>query len=98
VIGQGRVVHPETIPEVRTSRRFQLATADHGPATPDTPPLPTSGRRALLGALVIGSIANGMDLLGQTSDVKFMVTGGVLLVAATIDAVSRRGRHAAGRA
>jgi len=53
---------------------------------------------ALLGALVIGSIANGMDLLGQTSDVKFMVTGAVLLVAATIDAVSRRGRHAAGRA
>jgi D-xylose transport system permease protein len=53
---------------------------------------------ALLGALVIGSIANGMDLLGQSSDVKYMVTGGVLLVAATIDAVSRRGRHAAGRA
>jgi D-xylose transport system permease protein len=53
---------------------------------------------ALLGALVIGSIANGMDLLGQTSDVKFMVTGGVLLVAASIDAISRRGRHAAGRA
>jgi D-xylose transport system permease protein len=53
---------------------------------------------ALLGALVIGSISNGMDLLGQESDVKFMVTGGVLLVAATIDAVSRRGRQAAGRA
>jgi D-xylose transport system permease protein len=53
---------------------------------------------ALLGALVIGSIANGMNLLGQESDVKFMVTGGVLLVAATIDAVSRRGRQAAGRA
>ena len=53
---------------------------------------------ALLGALVIGSIANGMDLLGQTSDVEYMVTGAVLLVAATIDAVSRRGRHAAGRA
>jgi D-xylose transport system permease protein len=53
---------------------------------------------ALLGALVIGSIANGMDLLGQESDVKFMVTGAVLLVAATIDAVSRRGRQASGRA
>jgi D-xylose transport system permease protein len=39
-----------------------------------------------------------MDLLGQESDVKFMVTGAVLLVAATIDAVSRRGRQAAGRA
>jgi D-xylose transport system permease protein len=53
---------------------------------------------ALLGALVIGSIANGMDLLGKSSDVKFMVTGAVLLVAATIDAVSRRGRESAGRA
>jgi D-xylose transport system permease protein len=39
-----------------------------------------------------------MNLLGQESDVKFMVTGGVLLVAASIDAISRRGRQAAGRA
>jgi D-xylose transport system permease protein len=53
---------------------------------------------ALLGALVIGSIANGMDLLGVESPTKFMVTGGVLLLAATVDAVSRRGRQAAGRA
>ncbi|MGH8884786.1 MAG: sugar ABC transporter permease [Egibacteraceae bacterium] len=53
---------------------------------------------ALLGALVIGSIANGMDLLAVSSNVKFMVTGAVLLVAATIDAVSRRGRLTAGRA
>ncbi|WP_434379807.1 sugar ABC transporter permease [Melittangium boletus] len=53
---------------------------------------------ALLGALVIGSISNGMDLLAFSSSVKFMVTGSVLLVAASIDAVSRRGRQAAGRA
>jgi D-xylose transport system permease protein len=53
---------------------------------------------ALLGALVIGSIANGMDLIGQESDIKFMVTGAVLLVAASIDAVSRRGRQSSGRA
>ncbi|MGH8909433.1 MAG: sugar ABC transporter permease [Egibacteraceae bacterium] len=53
---------------------------------------------ALFGALVIGSIANGMDLLAVSSNVKFMVTGAVLLIAATIDAVSRRGRLAAGRA
>jgi D-xylose transport system permease protein len=52
---------------------------------------------ALLGALVIGSIANGMDLLALSSSVKFMIEGGVLLVAVTIDAVSRRGRQAAGR-
>ncbi len=31
---------------------------------------------ALLGALVIGSISNGMDLLALESSVKFMVTGG----------------------
>jgi len=53
---------------------------------------------ALLGAVVIGSIANGMDLLGVQSSTRFMVTGGVLLLAATVDAVSRRGRQAAGRA
>jgi D-xylose transport system permease protein len=55
-------------------------------------------RNALLGALVIGSIANGMDLLALSSAVKFMITGGVLLLAVTIDAASRRGREAAGRA
>ncbi|MDX6617221.1 MAG: D-xylose transport system permease protein, partial [Solirubrobacterales bacterium] len=32
---------------------------------------------ALVGALVIGSISNGMDLLALQSSVKFMVTGGV---------------------
>jgi len=53
---------------------------------------------ALLGALVIGSISKGMDLLALESSVKFMVTGAVLLVAASIDALSRRTRQAAGRA
>jgi D-xylose transport system permease protein len=53
---------------------------------------------ALLGALVIGSIINGMTLLSTSSDLRFIVTGSVLLVAATIDAVSRRGRSSAGRA
>jgi D-xylose transport system permease protein len=53
---------------------------------------------ALLGALVIGSISNGMDLLGLESDVKFLITGGVLLAATTVDALARRGRQAAGRA
>jgi D-xylose transport system permease protein len=52
---------------------------------------------ALLGALVIGSIANGMDLLALSSAVKFMVTGGVLLLAVIIDAIARRERQAAGR-
>jgi D-xylose transport system permease protein len=53
---------------------------------------------ALLGALVIGSVANGLDLIGQGPDVKLMVEGGILLLAVTVDAIARRGRAAAGRA
>jgi D-xylose transport system permease protein len=52
---------------------------------------------ALLGALVITSISNGMDLLALQSSVKFMVTGAVLLLAVIIDAIARRQRQAAGR-
>ena len=48
---------------------------------------------AFLGAIVIGSISNGMDLLGLDSDIKFMITGAVLLLAVTIDAVTRRQRQ-----
>jgi D-xylose transport system permease protein len=47
---------------------------------------------ALLGALVIGSISNGMDLLAFTSSVKFMVTGAVLLGAVALDAATTRNR------
>ena len=50
---------------------------------------------ALLGAIVIGSISNGMDLLGLESDIKFMITGGVLLLAVTIDTLARRTRESA---
>jgi D-xylose transport system permease protein len=49
---------------------------------------------ALLGALLIQSIQNGMDLLALSSDIKFMITGGVLLLAVTIDALTRRRRQA----
>jgi D-xylose transport system permease protein len=52
---------------------------------------------ALLGALVIQSISNGMDLLGLQTSVKFMVTGAVLLAAVVVDAITRRQRQAAGR-
>jgi D-xylose transport system permease protein len=52
---------------------------------------------ALLGALVIGSISNGMDLLAYTSATKFMVTGAVLLGAVVLDAAARMGRAASGR-
>jgi D-xylose transport system permease protein len=50
---------------------------------------------ALLGAVVIGSISNGMDLLALDSDVKFMITGAVLLGAVTIDALTRQRRQQA---
>jgi D-xylose transport system permease protein len=53
---------------------------------------------ALLGALVIGSISNGMDLLGLESSVKFMVTGGVLIFAVIIDALGRKQRAVRGKA
>jgi D-xylose transport system permease protein len=52
---------------------------------------------ALLGALVIGSISNGMDLLALSSAIKFMVTGGVLLLAVIVDALARQQREASGR-
>ncbi len=45
---------------------------------------------ALLGALVIASVSNGMDLLGLPAGVKFVVTGMVLLTAVLVDSVSKR--------
>jgi D-xylose transport system permease protein len=52
---------------------------------------------ALLGALVIGSINNGMDLLSFPSSIKYIVTGVVLLLAVILDAVSRERRRRAGK-
>jgi D-xylose transport system permease protein len=51
---------------------------------------------ALLGALVIGSIANGMDLLAFASSIRFMVTGAVLLLAVTLDSYTRSRREQSG--
>ena len=45
---------------------------------------------------MIGSIANGMDLLGLVSSVKFMITGGVLLAAVVLDALIKIQREKAG--
>ena len=49
---------------------------------------------AVIGGLVIATIANGLGLLGQGAFVNFLVTGAVLLLAATVDAASRRRRAA----
>jgi D-xylose transport system permease protein len=51
---------------------------------------------ALLGALVIASIQNGMDLLGLASGTKFVITGLVLLGAVLVDAYTKRRRTARG--
>ena len=52
---------------------------------------------ALLGAILIGSISNGIDLLALSSAVRFMITGGVLLAAVTIDSATRLRRQQVSR-
>ena len=44
---------------------------------------------AAIGALVIATITNGLALLNLPAGVNLLVTGGVLILAATVDAVSR---------
>jgi D-xylose transport system permease protein len=46
---------------------------------------------ALMGALVIGSINNGVQLLGLSTEVQNFATGGVLVLAVAIDVVITRG-------
>jgi D-xylose transport system permease protein len=55
-------------------------------------------KSAILGALVIASIDNGLGLLGLGSGEKFVITGGVLLLAVTVDSLSRRRLAQTGRA
>ncbi|HET6166799.1 MAG TPA: ABC transporter permease [Marmoricola sp.] len=52
---------------------------------------------ALLGASVIAIITNGMTLQGQPQGRVYMITGLVLLLAASVDAVSRRRAASSGR-
>jgi D-xylose transport system permease protein len=47
---------------------------------------------AILGALLIVSIENGLDLLGQSAATKDMATGIILVMAISVDAISRRRR------
>jgi len=46
--------------------------------------------QAAVGALLISMITNGLGLLGYSAGFTFLVTGGVLIIAASIDALSRR--------
>ncbi|WP_367616055.1 sugar ABC transporter permease [Phycicoccus avicenniae] len=57
-----------------------------------------SAYSALLGILVIYSISNGLALLSVSADIRYIVTGAVLLLAVVIDSLSRRSRAAHGRA
>ena len=52
---------------------------------------------AILGARVITAILNGMTLLNQPQGKVYMITGAVLLLAASVDAISRRRAAASGR-
>ena len=52
---------------------------------------------ALFGGLIIGMIANGIDLVGYTEGAKLITTGIILLAAVTLDTVLRRRQTAAGR-
>ncbi len=49
---------------------------------------------AILGALVIGSLGNGLDLSGASAADKLMFSGAILLLAVAIDALSRSGSTA----
>ncbi|MGE2731134.1 sugar ABC transporter permease [Mycolicibacterium vaccae] len=51
---------------------------------------------AVIGGVVVATIANGLGLLNQSSYINFLVTGAVLLLAASVDAVSRRRRSSTG--
>jgi len=53
-------------------------------------------RDAIIGGLVIATIDNGLGLLGLKAYVNLWVTAGVLLLAASVDAISRRRRSATG--
>lgn len=54
-------------------------------------------RDAVLGGLVIAIIENGLGLLGTKAYLSFLITGVVLLLAATMDALARRRRSSVGR-
>jgi D-xylose transport system permease protein len=52
---------------------------------------------AVTGGLVVAIIANGLPLITQKSGVQFIINGLVLLLAASVDAISRRRAAATGR-
>ena len=57
-----------------------------------------SAYSALLGIIVIQSIASGLTLLDLSSSLRYMITGGVLAIAVIVDSLARRSRASHGRA
>ncbi len=57
-----------------------------------------SAYSALLGIIVIQSIASGLTLLDLSSSLRYMITGGVLAVAVIVDLLARQSRVSHGRA
>ncbi|GLS23662.1 ABC transporter permease [Labrys miyagiensis] len=53
---------------------------------------------ALLGIIVIQSIASGLTLLDLSSSLRYMITGAVLAIAVIVDSLARRSRVSHGRA
>ena len=54
-------------------------------------------RGALLGALVISTVANGLDTAGYSDGTIYIVTGLILLFAVTLDTIARRLQVRSGR-
>ena len=52
---------------------------------------------AVLGALVVASVENGLALLGKPASTEDMATGAILVLAVSLDALNRRRRAAAGQ-
>jgi D-xylose transport system permease protein len=57
-----------------------------------------SAYSAVLGIIVIQSIASGLTLLNLSSSLRFMITGAVLAVAVIVDSLARQSRVTHGRA
>ena len=54
-------------------------------------------RSAIVGSLVIATIANGMNTAGYANGTIYIVTGIILLLAVTLDTVARRLQMKSGR-
>jgi D-xylose transport system permease protein len=57
-----------------------------------------SAYSALLGIIVIQSIASGLTMLDLSSALRYMITGAVLAIAVIVDSLARRSRASHGRA